>query len=125
RRGPTPSRIPPPTRRRWANTGPASNGAMSTTRGLTAALASEATATSAVRIPRITAGRSSRIALPPFSTSTPSRGNDSLPRARSESPQRDLGHHHHGHQANEPGPNVNADTRLAAPALECLTRLTH
>src|SRR5262249_19867671 len=117
--------MPSPIQRSSAGSVPASNGATSTTRGFTAALASEANATSAVRIPRITAGRDSRIALPPFSASTPSCGDDSLPGPRTESPQRDLGHHHHGHKANEPGPHVDADARLPAAPLERLAGLTH
>src|SRR5207245_3381180 len=67
--------------------------------------------------------RGSRIVLPPFRVSTPTSGNDSLPRPRSESPQRDLGHHHHSHQADEPGPDVDGNARLAAPALKRLARL--
>src|SRR5262249_1811863 len=116
--------MPSPIQRSSAASVPASNGATSTTRGLTAALASEANATSAVRTPRITAGRDSRIALPPFGASTPSSGDDSLPGPRTESPQRDLGHHHHGHKADEPGPHVDADARLAAASLERLAGLT-
>src|SRR5437899_417094 len=115
--------MPSPIQRSSAGSVPASNGATSTTRGLTAALAGAVNATSAVRIPRITAGRGSRIVLPPFRVSTPTSGNDSLPRPRSESPQRDLGHHHHSHQADEPGPDVDGNARLAAPALKRLARL--
>src|SRR5437667_8099030 len=118
--------MPSPIQRSSAGSVPASNGATSTTRGLTAALAGAVNATSAVRIPRIpriTAGRGSRIVLPPFRVSTPTSGNDSLPRPRSEAPQRDLGHHHHSHQTDEPGPDVDGNARLAPTTLERLARL--